>query len=64
MKEKFAGRSPIPTLAIATGLLCTAQPALASAGFSIPDPSNLALFAIGVLGLIVGRHGARRPPSE
>lgn len=64
MKDNFPGRSPIPVLALATGLLCIAEPAVASAGISIPDPSNLALFAIGVLGLIVGRHGARRPPSE
>ena len=33
-------------------------------GASIPDPSNLALFAIGVLGLIIGRQGSRTPPPD
>lgn len=64
MKDKFRGRSPIPVLAFVTGALGAAQPAFANAGASIPDPSNLALFAIGVLGLIIGRQGSRRPPPE
>ncbi len=64
MKDKFTGRSPIPVLAFVTGALCVAQPAFASSGASIPDPSNLALFAIGVLGLIIGRQGSRHPPSD
>ncbi|GHA03173.1 hypothetical protein [Novosphingobium arvoryzae] len=64
MKDKFEGRSPIPVLAITAVALCAAGPALASSGASIPDPSNLALFAIGVLGLIIGRQGSRNPPSD
>lgn len=64
MKDNLQGRSPIPVLALASAALCAAQPALASSGASIPDPSNLALFAIGVLGLIVGRQGSRNPPSD
>lgn len=64
MKDLIRGRSPLTVLAFGTGLLCMAEPAIANAGFTIPDPSNLALFAIGVLGLIIGRRGARRPPPD
>jgi len=39
--------------------LAVATPALA-AGTAIPEPSSLALFGLGVLGVLVGRHGARR----
>lgn len=39
----------------------TATPALAqTVGVSIPEPSDGALFAIGVVGLIVGRQVARK----
>ncbi|WP_372730481.1 hypothetical protein [Novosphingobium sp.] len=38
-----------------------AFPALAqTAGISIPEPSDGALFAIGVVGLVVGRQVARK----
>ncbi len=38
-----------------------ATPALAqTAGISIPEPSDGALFAIGVVGLVVGRQVARK----
>jgi hypothetical protein len=40
-------------------LLCMASPALA-AGTAVPEPSTLALFGLGVVGVIVGRYGARR----
>lgn len=39
----------------------TATPALAqNVGISIPEPSDGALFAIGVVGLVVGRQVARK----
>jgi hypothetical protein len=38
-------------------LLATASPACAS-GTSIPEPSNLALFGLGVLGVLIGRYSA------
>lgn len=43
----------------------SAAPALAGAGTSVSDPTDLALFALGVTGLVLGHYGARRrPPSE
>lgn len=39
-------------------------PAYASNGISVPDPSAATLLALGVLGLIIGRQGGRRPPRE
>lgn len=46
-------------LALATFML-SASPALAQASISVPEPTDLTLFALGVVGLIVGRQGARR----
>jgi hypothetical protein len=40
-------------------LLAAASPALA-ATTAVPEPSSMALFGLGVLGVIVGRQGARR----
>lgn len=37
-----------------------AAPALAQAGIAIPEPSNLALFGIGLAGLVIGRQVAKR----
>ena len=42
-----------------------ASPAMAAGGIAIPEPSDPWLFALGVVGLLVGRHAARkRPPPE
>lgn len=42
-----------------------ASPATAAGGIDIPEPSDPWLFALGVVGLLVGRRAARRkPPSE
>jgi uncharacterized membrane protein AbrB (regulator of aidB expression) len=41
-----------------------AAPALAQAGgTSIPDPSGIALFGMGLAGVIIGRHFSRRRPD-
>ncbi|MBB4613313.1 hypothetical protein [Novosphingobium taihuense] len=46
---------------ILLAFVASASPALAqSAGISIPEPTDGALFAMGVVGLIVGRHIAKR----
>ncbi len=41
-----------------------AAPALAQGMASVPEPSNLALLAIGVIGVVLGRQGSRKPPAE
>jgi PEP-CTERM motif len=45
-------------------LAMIASPALAQAGTPIPEPTDLALFALGVVGLIIGRRSSRRPPQD
>jgi hypothetical protein len=40
-------------------MLLTSAPAWA-AGSAIPEPSTSALFALGVIGVVVGRHASRR----
>ncbi|WP_209348671.1 PEP-CTERM sorting domain-containing protein [Pontixanthobacter sp. CEM42] len=41
-------------------LAVVASPAYASGGTQVPEPSNLALFGLGLTGLIVGRLMAKR----
>ena len=41
-------------------VVIAAQPALANAGVQIPEASSMTLFALGVLGVIVGRRLAER----
>ena len=53
-----------PHMLIALLALMADAPALASNGVSIPDPSAATLLALGVLGLIIGRQGGRRPPKD
>lgn len=49
---------PLLSIAIA---LCAATPAFAqTSGVSVPEPTNTALLALGIVGLIVGRYGAKR----
>lgn len=40
-------------------VLLAADPALAQDPASVPEPSNIAIFGLGLLGLIVGRHFAK-----
>ncbi|WP_088307032.1 PEP-CTERM sorting domain-containing protein [Novosphingobium sp. B 225] len=42
----------------------SASPALAQAGTTIPEPSDALLFGLGLAGLVIGRHFARRKPGE
>ena len=50
----------------AAGFLVLAAPAAAQAGTSIPEPSDMLLLGMGVLGLILGRRGgrSRKPPRD
>ncbi|HVR89880.1 MAG TPA: PEP-CTERM sorting domain-containing protein [Novosphingobium sp.] len=50
--------------AAAVAGLAFATPALAQSTTAIPEPTDLALFGLGVLGLIIGRRGARRRKSR
>ncbi len=47
-------------------LIFVAAPAAAGEGngIQIPEPSNMALMAMGLVGLIVGRHAARSKRSR
>lgn len=46
-------------------LLLSASPAFAWSGIQIPEPSNIALFGMGLTGLIIGRQLAKRKsPSK
>jgi hypothetical protein len=48
-------------LLLGLALVMLASPAHAEAT-KISEPSDLALFALGVIGLIIGRRGGRRKP--
>jgi hypothetical protein len=45
-----------------TTLAALAAPARAAASIDIPEPSDPSLFALGVVGLLVGRYVAGRKP--
>jgi hypothetical protein len=49
-----------PAIVLCTLCSVHAAPAFAEGGTRIPEPSSLALFALGVLGVIVGRQASRR----
>ena len=51
-----------PFLAITA--LIAASPALAGGATTVPDPSDITLFAISLAGVIVGRRFAKRPPRK
>ena len=55
-------RLALPLFAITA--LVAASPALAGGATTVPDPSDITLFAIGLAGVIVGRRFAKRPPPK
>ena len=58
----------ITRAAIGAAMLLAASPLMAGVGAqaaeSIPEPSNIALLGLGMLGLILGRRGGRRKPRD
>jgi hypothetical protein len=44
--------------------MAAATPAFANTGTTIPEPSDIGLFALAVAGLILGRSISRRPPAD
>lgn len=51
-------------LAIALSVLVTPAAAFAKGGVPIPEGSQVTLFALGLLGVIVGRRASMRPPKD
>lgn len=47
-----------PRLLVALTLLATAAPAWARDGTAVPEGSNVTLFALGLLGVIIGRRAS------
>ena len=45
-------------------LLVTPAAAMASGGIPVPEVSQFTLFALGLLGVIVGRRASMRPPGD
>ncbi|WP_293881585.1 hypothetical protein [Sphingomonas sp.] len=43
-------------------MIGTAAPALAMASIVVPEPGEFGLFALGVVGLMIGRRASRRRP--
>ena len=56
MKVRLAG--------LALGAALIASPATAADWIAIPEPGDPWLFALGVVGLLVGRHAARKKPPR
>ena len=54
-------RRHISVVVVVVAVLLSVAPAMAqSSGISIPEPTDGALFGMGLVGLIVGRHIAKR----
>ena len=56
MTFRFAG--------LVLGMASIASPAAAVDWIAIPEPGDPWLFALGVVGLLVGRHAARKKPPR
>lgn len=48
----------------ALALLVSAAPAWAREAAAVPEGSHITLFALGLLGLIIGRRAAMRDPDQ
>ena len=45
-------------------VLMMSSPALAQSSVKIPEPTDIALFALAIAGLIVGRRSSKAPPYD
>ena len=54
----------VARLFMGLSLLATPAAAMASAGIPVPEGSQFTLFALGLLGVIVGRRASMRKPDE
>lgn len=54
----------VARLFIALSLLATPAAALAAGAASVPEGSMAPLFALGILGVIVGRRASMRKPGD
>ena len=45
-------------------LVLMAAPAWAQGSIKIPEPTDIALFALAVAGLIIGRRSSKAPPHD
>jgi len=64
MQGNFFKKSIVIRITGLALLLCGTTPAWAGVSTSVPAPSALTLLALGVAGLLLGRHGSRRPPKD
>jgi len=60
----FRGVRIIARLVGGSVLLASATAAQAAGSTVIPEPTDLVLFSMGVLGVIVGRQIARKKPPQ
>jgi hypothetical protein len=44
--------------------LAIIRPAFAAGVFTVPDPTDFTLFALGIAGLVVGRYAATKRPRD
>ena len=51
-------------LLLAVSLLATPTAAFAAGATALPEGSQATLFALGLLGVIVGRRASMRPPGD
>jgi len=54
----------VPRLFIALSLLAMPTAAFAAGAAALPEGSQATLFALGLLGVIVGRRALMRPPGD
>lgn len=64
MQGNFFRKSIVIRIAGLALSLFGTTPAWAGVSTSVPAPSALTLLALGVAGLLLGRHGSRRPPED